>query len=78
MGLDSSFGKIQAVMDTMNPLDFARLRARYGGRYIALWRGKVIASAATNAALLKKIRPVMMTKRLTLMCVPPKGMACAY
>jgi hypothetical protein len=55
-----------------------QLRIRYGGRFIALWRGKVIASATTHAALLKKVHPAIITKRLTLMFVPPKGMMCVY
>jgi hypothetical protein len=55
-----------------------QLRNRYGGRFIAMWRGKVIASAATHSALLKKAHPAIITKRLTLMFVPPKGMMCVY
>jgi hypothetical protein len=62
--------------DAMKQLNFNRLQTRYSGQFIALWRGKVIASAATNAALLKKVRPVFPTKRIELMWVPPKGIAC--
>ena len=74
----SSFGRMQPGAGKMNPPDIKRLQIRYSGKYIALWRGRVIASAANHAALIKKIHPVLPTKRLELMLVPPKGMMCVY
>lgn len=62
----------------MKSTNIRRLQGRYSGRFVALWRGQVIASAATNAALLKKIMPKLATKRLELLFVPPRGMVCVY
>ncbi len=78
MELKSSSDKMQAGYDAMKPLNLRLLQTRYSRRFIALWRGKVIASATTNAALLKKVRPAMRSKKIELMFVPPKGMACVY
>ena len=55
-----------------------RLRNRYGGRYVALFKGRVVASARSHPMFVKKILPVMRTKRLELMFVPPKGVMCVY
>ena len=78
MEQQSSFGRMHAGTGEMNPPNIKRLQVRYSGRFIALWRGRVIASATTNAALLKKIRPVFPTKQIELMFVPHKGMMCVY
>lgn len=62
----------------MKLLNLSYLRSRYGGHYVALWKGRVVASARTHRALLKKILPLYRTRPLELMFVPPKGMFCAY
>ena len=78
MESQSSFDKMQVESDAIKQPNIRRLQARYSRRFIALWRGKVIASATTNAALLKKVRPAFRTKQIELMFVPPKGMMCVY
>ncbi len=62
----------------MKQLHLSQLQQRYGGHFIALWKGKVIASALTNAALMKKVLPLLHQRRLEFLFVPPKGMMCVY
>jgi len=62
----------------MKPLNPHRLKSRSWGRYEALWKGRVVASARNHAALLKKIMPIYRTQPLELRFVPPKGMYCVY
>ena len=62
----------------MKELSFTEMRQRYGGKYVALLKGRVIASSRSNAVLMKKILPLYRTRRVELMFVPPKGMYCVY
>jgi hypothetical protein len=62
----------------MTPMNIRRLQTRYSGRFVALRKGAVIASAKTHAALVKKILPTIRTQRLELLFVPPKGLVCVY
>jgi len=62
----------------MKDINLTYLRRRYGGHYVALWKGRVVAASRSNASLLKKILPMYRTRRVALMFVPPKGMACVY
>jgi len=62
----------------MKRFDLNYLRSRYGGHYVALWKGRVVACSRSNAALMKKILPMYRTRPLELMFVPPKGVFCAY
>jgi len=62
----------------MREMNLNQLRNRYGGRYVAFFKGRVIVSARSHRMFVKKILPVMRTKRLALMFVPPKGVMCVY
>ena len=62
----------------MRTMNLERLRNRYGGQYVALFRGRVVKSARSHSMFVKKILPVMRTKRLELMFVPPKGVMRGY
>ena len=62
----------------MESMDMQRLRARYGGRYVALFKGRVVTSARSHVMFMKKVFPLIRTKRLLLLFVPPKGVMCVY
>jgi hypothetical protein len=62
----------------MEELNLTRLRQQYGGKYVALWKGRVVVSARTHTSFMKKILPIIRTRPVELMFVPPKGMFCVY
>lgn len=62
----------------MKPLSYIHLQDRYGGKFVAVCRGKVIANAKTSKGLFDKIKNYLGDKHLFIQHIDPKGAVCAY
>lgn len=62
----------------MKPLSYTQLQDKYSGKFIATYKGKVIASATTSKKLFKKIEDKLGDKDLLIQHIDPKEAVCVY
>ncbi len=55
-----------------------QLQKRYGGRFIATYHGRVIASARSSKALFEKIRRYVGDTALFVQYIAPQSAVCIY
>lgn len=60
----------------MKPLSYTQLQNKYAGKFVAAYKGKVIASATTSKNLFDKIRDKLGNKDLLIQHIDPKGAVC--
>lgn len=66
------------VVDAMKTTAYAKLQEKYGGQFVALYRGRVIAKAKTSKRLFAQIAPKLGDPRLSIQRVEPKDAVCVY
>lgn len=57
---------------------YMKLQERYGGKFVATYKGKVVASARTSKALFDKIKSKIGDKNLVIQHVDVKEAVCVY
>ncbi len=62
----------------MKGQSYLQLQKRYGGRFIATYHGKVIASAKNSKALFKKITRYLGDAALFVQYIAPQHAVCIY
>jgi len=62
----------------MKPLSYTHLQDKYSGKFVATYKGKVIASAKTSKKLFEKIKDKLGDKNLLIHHVDPKEAVCVY
>ena len=62
----------------MKSQSYAQLQKRYGGRFIASYRGRVIATAKTSKALFEKITVYLGDPALFIQYIAPQRAVCIY
>lgn len=62
----------------MKPLSYTQLQDRYGGQFVATYKGRVIASAPTSKRLFEKVRDRLGDKDLLIHHVDSKEAVCVY
>lgn len=77
--LPSRCGRISGGGDTnMKPLSYTQLQDKYSGKFVATYKGEVIASAKTSKKLFEKIKDKLGDKNLLIHHVDPKEAVCVY
>ena len=60
-------------------ISYAKVQARYGGKFIAHFKDRVLVSDRTYPGLIRKIaQKGLDRKKLTIGLVPPKDIPCIY
>ena len=62
----------------MRPLSYTQLQNKYAGKFIATYRGKVIANADTSQKLFEKVKDRIGDEDLLIQHIDPKGAVCVY
>ncbi len=62
----------------MRSKSYIQLQRRYGGRFVASYRGRVIATAKTSRALFKKIAAYLGDPALMVQYIAPQRAVCIY
>lgn len=62
----------------MKPKTYTQLQKRYGGQFVASYRGRVIAAARTSKALFGKIADHLGDPALLVQYVAPQSAVCIY
>lgn len=62
----------------MKMSSYTRLQDKYSGKFVAVYKGKVIASARTSKKLFEKVVDKLGDKDLLILHVAPKEGACVY
>ncbi|MEW6556037.1 MAG: DUF5678 domain-containing protein [Elusimicrobiota bacterium] len=62
----------------MKHLSYIQLQEKYGGKFIATLKGKVVASEKTTDKLFKQVKEKLGDKNLTIEYIEPKGRICVY
>jgi len=62
----------------MKATSYIKLQVKYGGQFIALYKGKVIAKSKTSKGLFKKIAPKLGDPHLLIQHIDPKDAVCVY
>ena len=62
----------------MKPLSYIQLQDKYGGKFIAAYKGKIIASANTSKKLFEKVKDKLGNKYLLIQHIDPKEAVCVY
>lgn len=62
----------------MKSLSYTQLQNKYTGKFIALYKGRVIAFADTSKKLFEKIRGKLGDKNLLIQHIDPKEAVCVY
>ena len=66
------------VRKAMKPQSYPQLQKRYGGQFVASYRGRVIATAKTSKALFKKISDYLGDPALFIQYIAPQSAVCIY
>ncbi len=71
---------VTAMNDFLKSDTLIRLQDRnYGGQYVALWRGKVLAAAKTYSALERKLSGLRLGRKIIgIVQVPRPDVICVY
>ncbi len=62
----------------MKPLSYTQLQEKYAGKFVATYKGAVIASAKTSKKLFDKIKNKLGDKNLLIEHIDPKEAVCVY
>ena len=62
----------------MKTTSYAKLQEKYGGQFVALYKGKVIAKSKTSKGLFAKVAPKLGDPHLLIQRVNPKDAFCVY
>jgi hypothetical protein len=62
----------------MKPLSYLNLQNKYDGKFVAIYKKKVIASAENSAKLFAKITNKLGSKDLLIQYVEPREGVCVY
>mgnify|MGYP001569764685 CR=1 FL=1 len=62
----------------MKNQSYAQLQRRYGGKFIATYQGRVIASAKNSKALFEKITRYVGDPSLLVQYIAPQSAVCIY
>ena len=62
----------------MKPLSYTQLQDKYDGKFIAAYKGKIIASANTSKRLFEKVKGKLGDKDLLIQHIDPKEGVCVY
>ena len=73
-------GQLYFVMETtsMKSRSYMQLQKRYGGKFVATYHGRVIASAKNSKALFQKIARYVGDTALLVQYVAPQSAVCIY
>jgi len=70
-----AFGAIRAIQDKGKSIP---QQDKYSGKFVATYKGEVIASAKTSKKLFEKIKDKLGDKNLLIHHVDPKEAVCVY
>jgi len=62
----------------MKLLSYTQLQDKYAGKFIATYKGKVVANANTSKKLFEKVKDKLGDKNLFIQHIDPKGAVCVY
>lgn len=62
----------------MKPLSYTQLQGKYDGKFVAAYKGKVIASASTSKKLVEKVKDKIGDKDLLIQHIDTKEGVCVY
>ena len=62
----------------MKTQSYIQLQKRYGGRFVATYHGRVIASAKTSKTLFEKIKRYLGDASLFIQYIAPQRAVCIY
>ena len=62
----------------MRSRSYIQLQKRYGGKFIATYQGRVIASAKSSKALFEKITRYVGNPALFVQYIAPQSAVCIY
>ena len=62
----------------MKTQSYAQLQKRYGGRFVATYHGRVVASAKNSKALFQKIVRYIGDAALLVQYIAPQHAVCIY
>ena len=62
----------------MKAASYVQLQKRYGGKFVASYRGRVIATAKTSKALFRKIASYLGDSALFVQYIAPQRAVCTY
>jgi len=69
---------ILEVIKYMKPLSYIQLQNKYDGKFVATYKGKVIASANTSERLFEKVKDKLGDRDLLVQHVDIKEGVCVY
>ena len=62
----------------MKNISYIKLQEKYGGQFVALYKGRVIAKSKTSKELFKKVAPKLGDPHLLIQRINPKDAFCVY
>jgi len=62
----------------MQPFSYIQLQDKYSGKFVATYKGKIIASAKTSKQLFEKVEDKLGNKNLLIHHIDPKEAVCVY
>ena len=62
----------------MKTISYVKLQEKYGGQFVALYKGKVIAKSKTLKGLVTKITPKLGDPHLVIQRIERKDAVCVY
>ena len=62
----------------MKTISYVKLQKKYGGQFVALYKGKVVAKSKTSKGLFAKIVPKLGDPHLLIQHIDPKDAVCVY
>ena len=62
----------------MKTTSYIKLQEKYGGQFVALYKGKVIAKSKTSKGLFAKIVPRLGDPHLVIQRIERKDAVCVY
>lgn len=62
----------------MKSFSYTQLQKKYGGKFVAIYKGKIIASAENSKKLFEKVKDKLGNKGLLIRHIDPKEAVCVY
>ena len=62
----------------MKTISYAKLQEKYGGQFVALYKGRVIAKSRTSKRLFERIAAKLGDPHLLIQHIDPKDAVCVY